>query len=118
MATAFYSVKFSAGNDAGGMGVWAFSEDVGAQEGTMAGADIGGLLYDAQYRREAGKLIGQCDIDIPAGARLANGTPVPVAMSYKVPFEIPADDLTIPFMVRMPVGGPINVALRLLKTVP
>lgn len=85
--------------------------------GLIAGADIGGVIYDGKYDETDQDLILDMELTVPPGASLAQGT-APRPFPYKVPFHVRIQKSAIehnqPVLVEMP-PGPVNVIIKRLR---
>ena len=106
----FYSLNFR-GAASFGVGI------VALHAGLVAGADIGGVLYDGTYNETDTNLVLDMELTVPPGASLAQGT-APRTLPYKVPFHVTIDKAAIetsrPVLVQMP-PGPVNVIIKRLR---
>lgn len=95
-----------------GMGV------IALRDGVIAGADVGGVIYDGTYNETAQDVTLDIEMTVPPGVSLVQGT-APRPTSYHVPFHaiIPkqAIETNEPVLVDLP-PGPMNVIIRRLRS--
>jgi len=87
------------------------------KEGTITGADVGGILYDGTYSDRDDNIEVNITLTVPAGATLVQGTP-PRPTEQKVPFTAsfrkPDIENRQPILVVLP-PGPVNVIFNRLR---
>lgn len=110
----FYSGFFSG---AGGEGFAMLT----FREGLLVGADPLGVVFDGHYalNAEAKRIEGSVTVKVPPNADLVQGVKVGVAgMEYKVPFSLPANFDSEPYICIETPLGPVNVRLEKLRQWP
>lgn len=89
------------------------------QQGTVIGADAGGVKYDGTFREEGETIEVNLTLTVPPGTTLVQGT-----RAQSVPYEVPltaslpksALDTGQAVTLSMP-QGPVNVIFRRLRAV-
>lgn len=88
------------------------------KDGTITGADVGGILYDGIYHDKGDNIEVNVTLTVPAGTILVQGTP-PRSMEQKIPFTatISKQDLENrqPILIVLP-PGPVNVIFNRLRS--
>jgi hypothetical protein len=113
MAKMFYSMAF-AGSAGWGGGMLVFDDD----SGLVVGADVAGVAYDGEFKREKGRLEGRVLVTVPPGVGLVTGVPVSSQKSeFIVNLSVPMDDIASVIPVETPIG-PLRVQLGLVRMAP
>ena len=113
MIEGFYSVAFRGQAD-WGMGVLVL------YNGTVAGADVGGVSYDGFYTIETSIISIALTLTVPAGIALVQGKQKqPKPYSIKIDMNIHPDQIltAVQLLVQI-VYGPVNVIFKKLRNVP
>ena len=88
-------------------------------KGTIAGADVGGALYDGQYTDQGDSVLVNMVMKVPPGVTLVQGT-APRATAYEVPFSVVINKKSFensePVLLKLP-PGPVNVIFKRLRTI-
>lgn len=88
------------------------------RNGVVVGVDAGGVRFDGTYRFDeaAHQFVGQMIVSVPPNTTLIQGaTSGPEGMTYEVPFNLPHDFLSQPFIpVKTPLGS-VNVRLEKVR---
>jgi len=88
------------------------------QGNVVVGVDAGGVKFDGSFLHDddTGTYQGNIRVDAPPNISLVQGIPTgPSGLKYTVPFSLPADFLTSPFIkVETPFGA-VNVKLEKLR---
>ncbi len=87
------------------------------KDGTITGADVGGVLYDGTYSDKDDTVTMNMSLTVPAGATLVQGTP-PRATEQKVDFSASLSKAAVenrqPILLHLP-PGPVYVILNRLR---
>ncbi|MCH7500680.1 MAG: hypothetical protein IH886_11830 [Nitrospinae bacterium] len=87
------------------------------KDGTVTGADVGGVLYDGTYTDQGSKISVNLALTVPPGVTLVQGAP-PQSKEYKFDFKLSLDKKVIetkePVLVQTP-QGPVNVIFNRLR---
>lgn len=89
------------------------------RDGSLAGADPNGVIYDGTYRvAENRSHIGRVRVINPPNTMLVQGASTgPNGLTYEADFTFPPDFLQRPHLrVETPLG-PVNVALKKLRSI-
>lgn len=85
---------------------------------TIVGVDAGGVKFDGDFTHnpDTGEYQGKIRVDAPPNISLVQGIATgPSGLKYTVPFSLPSDFLTSPFIkVETPFGA-VNVKLEKLR---
>ncbi len=87
------------------------------KDGTITGADVGGVLYDGTYSEKDDTVAMTMSLTVPAGATLVQGTP-PRTTEQKVDFTASLSKAAVeskqPILLNLP-PGPVYVILNRLR---
>lgn len=94
----------AAGN---GMALFVFDQ------GSLVGADLGGVLFDGTYRQEpSGAWVGSVRVKVPPGVTVIQGvTAPPGGLAYEVGLSLPENFLESPFLELTTPLGPVTMKL-------
>ncbi len=112
MTSGFYSMAYT-GAVGTGFGLIALSK------GVIAGADVGGGMYDGTYVEKASGIDFKMTMKFPAGV-IPVQTGIPLTQPMTVPFDVslPSDlGAEKPVLLQLPMG-PINVIFKKLRELP
>lgn len=86
----------------------------------MAGADMGGVLFDGTYSAaEDGGFVGSVKVKVPAGVTVIQGvTAPPAGLTYEVPLRMPANFLSEPYFEITTPLGKVNARLQKMRDIP
>lgn len=90
--------------------------------GTIAGADVSGVLYDGTYAEDSttGDLDIKMNMRVPAGVALVQtGASLTAESTFPINAKLPrvAMDNEVPILLKTPLG-PVNLVLRKIRDFP
>ena len=90
------------------------------KNGTIAGADAGGGIYDGSYAVEAGGMLdAKVRVILPEGGSLVTGAIAgPAPMILDIPVKLPANFGNGHALPVTTPTGPINIIFKKLRDVP
>ena len=86
--------------------------------GQIFGTDVIGSEYTGTYKEDNGKITGEVQLNVPAGATLVTGAPVSAdPYTILIPFSMPAgikEKQVTQIQVTLP-SGPVNANIKKVK---
>ena len=113
MTNAIYTINYTGKQGIG-------SASLVLLNGQIFGVDVAGSEYTGTYKVVDGKIIGEMNLQVPAGVTLVTGAPVS-AQPYIIPFpfSMPAginEQQTVLIQVQLPFGA-VNANVKKVKNI-
>lgn len=107
-----YYAGYFAGAEGEGLGI------ISLNNGVLVGADVTGTKFDGTYQKDniTGDLVGNVTVAAPPLVKLIQGHDTgDKGITYNVPFRLPPDFTSKPYILLDTIYGPINVKLVKLR---